>query len=661
RKVRLPKLNRIEKLTRGLLSQRDVNAIFAVKEIKGKGRGVFLRSAVLRKDSFVLEYEGDIISEAEAQIREKIYANNNEGCYIMSFLFQGAKMAIDATRNFDSFARLLNHSREPNVRFHPPFVTDLKGGLPRIASYALRDIFKGEEIVIDYGVRDGHITWLRNREIAFRTDVDLDSSDDSDCSSSHDSHTGFRTSERPSSPECYASCSSERPESAAASNTHVTKDKQIRRDPDNMALSRGEWAARITRLVPQSRVNRYIAGLESIEIPQKILKCLEVTSERKSKQSSTESVVCLSTSSSGGSSSVSLRTSSSSRKNTFLKYSLENQDKALAIELPSNEAPDSIHKVLEWQKTSPLPRSAMNIQIIGVQSLSDFSHIERSTDLEPSSSHRQQTDSALKHQEIPASSPPHPPHVSEPNVLPPMNSQISHPSSAFSSDVSSPAPNNLNVSVVTIDTSQSDDTDESSSLSSFSFTFMTPQKRSREPDTIEEKRVITETAEVCVVSDDEFVPETPVSELEPQNPENTSIEAIVCDEDDDSSSECEIILTEPASSLAGTANTGCARNLLGKRTMGFSPTAQLQVAVVEPYVGPSSQVGSFRKTVVMTDSEIEQLRCIFHKHILSNNVSTNEITRAINAHWDVFSVLMQRGVTLKQIRDIFNSFMKPKR
>lgn len=79
--------------------------------------------------------------------------------------FQGAKLAMDATRKFDSIARCLNHSLEPNIRFHPPFVIDLKGGLPRIASYALRDICRGEEIVIDYGVRDGHITWLRNREV----------------------------------------------------------------------------------------------------------------------------------------------------------------------------------------------------------------------------------------------------------------------------------------------------------------------------------------------------------------------------------------------------------------------------------------------------------------------------------------------------------------
>lgn len=62
-------------------------------------------------------------------------------------------MAIDATRRFDSVACLLNHSSNPNVRFHEPLVTDFKTGVPRIAAYALRDIHEGEEICMEYGVQ----------------------------------------------------------------------------------------------------------------------------------------------------------------------------------------------------------------------------------------------------------------------------------------------------------------------------------------------------------------------------------------------------------------------------------------------------------------------------------------------------------------------------
>ncbi|CAL1548526.1 unnamed protein product, partial [Lymnaea stagnalis] len=103
------------------------------------------------------------ISDEEACLREKIYAQNNEGCFILSFMYKGAKWAIDATRKFDSYTRLLNHSREPNIKFHSPILVELTGkGLPRLAAYALRDIHRGEEIVVDYGVTDKNLPWLKN-------------------------------------------------------------------------------------------------------------------------------------------------------------------------------------------------------------------------------------------------------------------------------------------------------------------------------------------------------------------------------------------------------------------------------------------------------------------------------------------------------------------
>lgn len=87
---------------RGLQAERNVSAIFAVKEVEGKGRGVFLRAPKLRKDSFVLEYEGDVIPRAEAEHREKIYARNSEGCYILFFTFQVRNSAVCAFAKISS-------------------------------------------------------------------------------------------------------------------------------------------------------------------------------------------------------------------------------------------------------------------------------------------------------------------------------------------------------------------------------------------------------------------------------------------------------------------------------------------------------------------------------------------------------------------------------
>ena len=124
---------------------------FIEKTMPWKGRGVFLESAII-KGEFVMEYAGDCISEREARKRELTYAQNNEGCYIVSFFFKGQRLAMDATRQYDTFSRLLNHSKCLNINLHPALVTDFESGIPRLAAYALQDNQRGEEITMDYGI-----------------------------------------------------------------------------------------------------------------------------------------------------------------------------------------------------------------------------------------------------------------------------------------------------------------------------------------------------------------------------------------------------------------------------------------------------------------------------------------------------------------------------
>ena len=82
--------------------------------------------------------------------------------------FQGKRFTMDATRMYTSVARLVNHSRSPNIQWSPPIVVDLDGDSPpRIAAYALRDIMRGEEILFDYNVTDSKLTWLRSKDVSF--------------------------------------------------------------------------------------------------------------------------------------------------------------------------------------------------------------------------------------------------------------------------------------------------------------------------------------------------------------------------------------------------------------------------------------------------------------------------------------------------------------
>jgi len=171
--IRKPKLTRIETLTKGL--QEDPAVILArfTTQESDKGRGVYCKVPCIKKDSFVIEYEGEVISRERARKRERIYHMNGEGCYLMDFVFQGKRFTMDATRMYNSVARLVNHSRSPNIQWSPPIVVDLDGDSPpRIAAYALRDIMRGEEILFDYNVTDSKLTWLRSKDNG--TTVNLD-------------------------------------------------------------------------------------------------------------------------------------------------------------------------------------------------------------------------------------------------------------------------------------------------------------------------------------------------------------------------------------------------------------------------------------------------------------------------------------------------------
>jgi len=54
----------------------------------GKGRGV-ITTREFAKGEFVVEYIGELISQAEAKEREKIYAQDqNAGCYMYYFQYR---------------------------------------------------------------------------------------------------------------------------------------------------------------------------------------------------------------------------------------------------------------------------------------------------------------------------------------------------------------------------------------------------------------------------------------------------------------------------------------------------------------------------------------------------------------------------------------------
>lgn len=94
------------------------------------GLGLFANEDI-KKDSFIIEYTGELISGDEADRRG--------GKYLFEI---NSKWTIDG-KNRDNIARYINHSCRPNSE------SDVIG--KKVKFFAKRNIKQGEEITVDYG------------------------------------------------------------------------------------------------------------------------------------------------------------------------------------------------------------------------------------------------------------------------------------------------------------------------------------------------------------------------------------------------------------------------------------------------------------------------------------------------------------------------------
>ncbi|KAL4906885.1 hypothetical protein BDW74DRAFT_129319 [Aspergillus multicolor] len=114
-----------------------------VEVIKTADRGYGVRSnRTFQPNQIIVEYTGEIITQAECEKRMRTIYKKNECYYLMYF---DQNMIIDATRG--SIARFVNHGCEPNCRMEKWTVA----GKPRMALFAGdRGIMTGEELTYDY-------------------------------------------------------------------------------------------------------------------------------------------------------------------------------------------------------------------------------------------------------------------------------------------------------------------------------------------------------------------------------------------------------------------------------------------------------------------------------------------------------------------------------
>uniref|UniRef100_A0A7E4V6Z8 SET domain-containing protein n=1 Tax=Panagrellus redivivus TaxID=6233 RepID=A0A7E4V6Z8_PANRE len=120
-----------------------------IKDFGPKGRGIVAPVDYKRND-FVVEYKGELISIPEAERREQRYSQDERiGSYMYYFKRKGHHYCVDATAETPYKGRLVNHSfLNPNLHTK---VVEAPNNKFYLCLFAKRAIKAGDELLYDYG------------------------------------------------------------------------------------------------------------------------------------------------------------------------------------------------------------------------------------------------------------------------------------------------------------------------------------------------------------------------------------------------------------------------------------------------------------------------------------------------------------------------------
>ena len=110
----------------------------------------------------MVEYGGDLLSEAEAIAREAEYrADPSKGSFMYFFEHKGKPYCVDATEESGRYGRLVNHSQKNSNCATRVFTFQ---DIPHLVLVAKQDLEVGKELLYDYGERDSDtlqaLPWL---------------------------------------------------------------------------------------------------------------------------------------------------------------------------------------------------------------------------------------------------------------------------------------------------------------------------------------------------------------------------------------------------------------------------------------------------------------------------------------------------------------------
>lgn len=119
----------------------------------GRGWGVKTLENI-RKGTFVMEYNGEVITNEEAERRGTLY--DGEGrTYLFDLDYdESDPLTVDAAF-YGNAAHFINHSCDPNLYVYGVWIEHLDTRIPRVAFFARRNIKKYEELTFDYRMTAG--------------------------------------------------------------------------------------------------------------------------------------------------------------------------------------------------------------------------------------------------------------------------------------------------------------------------------------------------------------------------------------------------------------------------------------------------------------------------------------------------------------------------
>ena len=148
-----------EKMARGLVKwQQRKTEDLRIERDDSRGLCV-VATRDYQKWDFVCEYEAEFITHKERVRREKGYAADDPGSFVVDAWWDGKEVALDATRTLGTFGRLVNHARDGNLKPYPQLLQVSPDEPPRMVLYCHTAIKSGEEVFWNYGLGDDEAPW----------------------------------------------------------------------------------------------------------------------------------------------------------------------------------------------------------------------------------------------------------------------------------------------------------------------------------------------------------------------------------------------------------------------------------------------------------------------------------------------------------------------